>query len=304
MKNLPKIQLRNGFSDRNKIREENKTIQYKDFDIRTRTAICNTLYESFIDIAQTIGHHKGYDSRVDFEQTIARLVLETVYSMQVNKLKQYYINEFFENFCFRTIREDSFDAILDLIEFFAVMDKILAHNISFNSGKTPYKSRMNAVFEYDFVGYRFVEDKIIEITDNNEIITIEEAINKNPHRKCKDHFEKALALLSDRAITDYSNSIKESISAVECICQIIVGKNATLGEALKLLEKRGVMLPGTLKTAFDKMYGYTSNEGGIRHANAFSEVIPDFADAKFMLVVCSAFVNYLIAKQSITGNIN
>jgi hypothetical protein len=48
------------------------------------------------------------------------------------------------------------------------------------------------------------------------------------------------------------------------------------------------------------MYGYTSDAQGIRHA-LMDEPNLSFEDAKFMLVSCSAFVNYLIAKAAKAG---
>ncbi len=46
------------------------------------------------------------------------------------------------------------------------------------------------------------------------------------------------------------------------------------------------------------MYNWTSQDGGIRHANSDEEITISFEDAKYMLVICSAFVNYLIAKKA------
>jgi hypothetical protein len=70
-------------------------------------------------------------------------------------------------------------------------------------------------------------------------------------------------------------------------------KNASLGAALKVLEKRGVMHPA-LKSAFSSLYGYTSGADGIRHA-LMEESNLTSADARFMLIGCSAFVHYVIA---------
>jgi len=55
-----------------------------------------------------------------------------------------------------------------------------------------------------------------------------------------------------------------------------------------------------LKKGFSNLYGYTSSAEGIRHA-LLEEAKLNFEDAKFMLVSCSAFVNYLIAKTSKAG---
>jgi hypothetical protein len=49
--------------------------------------------------------------------------------------------------------------------------------------------------------------------------------------------------------------------------------------------------------AFVKLYGYTSDADGIRHA-LMDESDLASEDAKFMLVLCSAFVNYLLAKAA------
>jgi hypothetical protein len=49
--------------------------------------------------------------------------------------------------------------------------------------------------------------------------------------------------------------------------------------------------------AFDKLYGYASDEGGIRHGSKEFEKAPE-EDARYMLVSCSAFVNYLKDKYS------
>ncbi len=112
----------------------------------------------------------------------------------------------------------------------------------------------------------------------------------------------ALSKLSDRKNPDFRNSIKESISAVESLCQKITGKpKATLGDALKAIEKNGrVNLHSALKRGYEAIYGYTSDADGIRHAMS-EQSNCDFADAKYMLVSCSAFINYLIEKSAKAG---
>jgi hypothetical protein len=55
-----------------------------------------------------------------------------------------------------------------------------------------------------------------------------------------------------------------------------------------------------LKSAFLSLYGYTSDANGIRHA-LLEEAQLTFEDAQFMLVACSAFVNYLTATAARHG---
>ena len=69
---------------------------------------------------------------------------------------------------------------------------------------------------------------------------------------------------------------------------------------MKKLENSGIVLPQSLKSAFEKLYEYTNQpETGIRHALMEEEgnYVPSLEEALFMLVACSAFVNYMQAKE-------
>lgn len=168
-----------------------------------------------------------------------------------------------------------------------------------------FKKRLNRILEEEKAGYRFIDDKFIKIVDKTEIDAIKQA-SDTPYDSVNIHIKKALSLYSDRKNPDYENSIKESISAVEAMCCIITkmtGASATLGAALKKLEDNGVVIHGALREAFAKIYGYTSDAGSIRHGSIDFKDVPA-EDAKYMLVSCSAFVNYLIEKYSKVGGTN
>lgn len=95
---------------------------------------------------------------------------------------------------------------------------------------------------------------------------------------------------------EWAASVRESISAVEAMALKIEPKAKTLGDALSKIERSG-RLHGSLKAAFGKLYGYTSDEEGIRHANVLQDKANvDEADALFMLGACAPFVSYLIAR--------
>lgn len=59
------------------------------------------------------------------------------------------------------------------------------------------------------------------------------------------------------------------------------------------IDKKGVKIRPSLKEAYIKLYGYASNAKGIRHAGNIDGDEVSFAEAKFMLVACSEFINYL-----------
>lgn len=82
---------------------------------------------------------------------------------------------------------------------------------------------------------------------------------------------------------------------MESICkQLTNDKSGGLEKAIEKLSQN-VTIHQALKQGFLKLYGYTSNEDGIRHAILESSDI-GFPEAKYMLVSCSAFVNFLIEK--------
>ena len=116
--------------------------------------------------------------------------------------------------------------------------------------------------------------------------------------------KRSLELISDKKNPDYRNSIKESISAVEAYCKYIVhDPKATLGDALKKITVSTSIHPA-LERGFSAIYGYTSDSGGIRHALTDEKETPSYADAKFMLVACSSFINFLTAKIAESGKKN
>ncbi len=105
--------------------------------------------------------------------------------------------------------------------------------------------------------------------------------------------------MSSRTNPDYRNSIKESISAVESLAlQIAKDNSGTLGAILKRFEASKKLHPA-LKTAFSSLYGYTSDANGIRHA-LLEEPNLSKADARFMLICCSAFIHYAIDTLEVT----
>jgi hypothetical protein len=138
-----------------------------------------------------------------------------------------------------------------------------------------------------------VDGLITRITDEEEVSEIDLALQKTGG-PVRTHLRRALELLSDREKPDYRNSIKESISAVESLTAVVLGQKGTLGQLIKKLEDE-IGLHPALRAAFSSLYGYTSDESGIRHAILESKTV-GFEDAKFFLVVCSAFANFVMAK--------
>lgn len=190
--------------------------------------------------------------------------------------------------------------ILESKEWYLIFDFIERY-LMHSDNKTVEKMAplFNRILEEEVSGYRILDKQVIPITNQAELATIQAAYSTK-YDSVNTHISKALTLYSDRKTPDYENSIKESISAVEAMCCIITGMTgaqATLGKAIKKLKDSGIHIHSAMESAFSSLYGYTSDENGIRHGGIDFTSAPA-EDAKFMLISCSAFVNYLIEKQS------
>ena len=290
------IRVRNGFSEQMGIYKCNTTIQLNEIDDRTRTLINNKVFdilELFFDKDTFQYIHFG----VDDGNAFCKDMLSNVFLEKTSLQSGYSFNwrVVYEECIYKVIKDAPYNEVFDLLWYIC---KWLTSNYrtNYDSSPTIIYEVLDKIFEREFVGYRFINGIIAPISDEIEVKEIEDAFTIQ-YNGARSHLEKALGFLSDREKPDYKNSIKESISAVESICKIIVGDNkATLGEALKKLEEKGVAIHPALKGAFIKLYGYTSDEGGIRHAEGLFESNVSFEEAKFMLVSCCAFINYLISE--------
>ena len=191
--------------------------------------------------------------------------------------------------------------VLDIVEYFADQDRADAWGQEYGSSiygglgapvcALPCE-KIDDLFAGMCVGYRFVNGVLCRIVSEEEIKSIESAINESPDAVA-EQLNKALLSFADREHPNYANSVKEAISAVESQCCILTGDpKASLGEALKNLETTGVKIHPALNKAIHQLYGYTSDDPGIRHGGTETSNV-DAALAQFMLVSCSAFVNYL-----------
>ena len=96
---------------------------------------------------------------------------------------------------------------------------------------------------------------------------------------------------------DHSGAVRESIHAVESTARHFDPNAKSLNPALKALEDGGNLHPA-LKGAFIKLYGYASDEQGIRHALIDTpQASVDQDEAVFMLGACASFCSYLARKH-------
>jgi len=277
------------FSQRIGKRPVKTVLQVESIDDDLRNRLWNTVLEDFFYIL-----NKYPSAQVD---KICKPIWKEFYKFPIDTIPlSSYFNSYNVSRFIRYIRKWFFNAewfdIYDFIEFIAIIDSQVI-NVGFTK-------KCNWALEKEVSGYRIVNEKVVQITSEEEVQAIEDATaNTDQWKSVSTHLKTALDELADRKTPNYRNSIKESISAVEAFCKIVTKDDkATLGKALTEIEKQH-QIHGALKTAFSAIYGYTSDSGGIRHALLESDVKTEFEDAKFMLVACSAFINYLKTKMKL-----
>lgn len=300
------IHVRGAFSESIGLSSCVMQMQYEDFDERTRVIISNRLrklleffFEKTGGFNQQIQYRDSYNHNTGGHDFCV-YILSDVFCERIDLDEGYsYKWRAIFDMIHNVIINANYNEVLDMIW---VTCKWLDDNYS--NHKNIMFHVVNDVFETECVGYRFVGKKIVPITDKQEIKEIEIAC-KNPFEGCRSHLQKSVDFLSDREHKDYKNCIKESICAVESICKIIVGKDsADLVKAIKKLKDNGLQLHSALEQAFIKLYAYSSDQGGIRHSEGMFESNVTFEEAKYMLVSCSAFVNYLVAEYGKLGDKN
>lgn len=285
------------FSQRNGMAAVREKLQVDEFDEGTRNVIWN---EVLVYLRGTSNYNliikrlrlDVYELSIDSQPTVLDCGAGGIeYSRQVYHL------EWLQD----RIRHGEVAEILDIVEYLTDQDREeewrCQYPYLFNSGSVDGEvalscERINDLFAGKCVGYRFVKGVLCRIVDEEEIKSIESAITESPDAVA-EQLNKALLAFADREHPNYANAVKESISAVESQCCILTGDpKASLGEALKKLEASGVKIHPALSKALHQIYGYTSDDPGIRHGSTETADV-DAALAQFMLVTCSAFVNYL-----------
>ncbi|MBD0257397.1 MAG: hypothetical protein ICV83_16890 [Cytophagales bacterium] len=262
-----------------------QALQVESIDLALKNRVWNIIQENFFDKLDPYAG-SGSESQLAI---VCAYIWKEFFEKPINDIPSYQGGGVYTIGFMNYLRDWYFKAqwfqIYDLVEFIA--------QLNIQSVVPDFVNYCNYGLEKEASGYRIVKRSVVKITSEEEINEIEEALETREWKSVNTHLKAALEYLSDRKSPNYRNSIKESISAVESLCIIIVGdKNATLGKALSIIERKYKM-HNALKSAFSSLYGYTSDSGGIRHSLLEDDIEVTFEDAKFMLVSCSAFINYL-----------
>ena len=185
------------------------------------------------------------------------------------------------------LAKSKIEVLFDCIEFFYRHPRCSA----------AFRTGLVECFVEARTAYRIIDEQIVAIGTEQQAEAFEAAVKSTEVAGAVAARKHLLAAGGALREGKWADSVRESIHAVESLARRIAPKTNTLGHALKVLEDKGY-IHGSLKSAFEKLYGYTNDEGGIRHALLDDESKVDEADALFMLGACASFVSYLISRDS------
>lgn len=187
-------------------------------------------------------------------------------------------------------------------DFFDLLEFVVSRFAQYREN-SPWHDIFNSILESQGCAYRFIAGKLAPLTNRVEINEVTRAA-ESAIPAVAAHIREALRFLPPNPEVSERNSVKESISAVEAALKNFSGDaSATLTEGLKVFEDKYGELHPALRAGLVKLYGYTSDEKGVRHALMTERASVTIDDARFMVVICSAFANYLVAlSSSLTGD--
>lgn len=270
------------FSERYGSKEPTPILEKEDLPDGLRNKIWNTIWISYS--FDQINDGDGYSE--DFHVLSLKLRLKyfkstfderpKIPSLELKLIRTHYFQLKYPEF-------------YDFLEMFASDEFVIIYN---NGAKrrNEFIFRCNMSFEEEKAQFRFVNNLVTPLTNQEEIEQIESATNMD---EAKMHIKKSIELYRDRNNPNYRNSIKESISAVEATFRSITGKKQKISSAIYQMENEGIHLHKAIKKGIINICGWTRDDGGIRHALMEGDSFVTEAEARFMLVLCSAYVNYL-----------
>ena len=185
------------------------------------------------------------------------------------------------------IKTASYADVLDALQY------VLEHK----HVPTNLRERVNWALESSMAAYRVLEDGLIVPVASPEegqaARKTFELLSKSDAGGARMHLAQAAKDLSQG---EWASSVRESISAVESVAKVLAPNSKELKPALQKLEKAG-HVHTALREGFLRLYGYTSDQPGIRHPLlGEAEAKVDEADALYMFGACSAFITYLLTK--------
>lgn len=185
------------------------------------------------------------------------------------------------------IKQSTIEQLFDFIEFVYRHPKC----------SSELRLELGQAFVQCRAAYRFIDNQLVAIGSDQQATVFLDAIGRAEAAGELAARQHLVSAGKELAQGNWAGSVRESIHAVEAMVVKLAPEKNTLGAALSMLEKEG-HVHGGLKNAFSALYGWSSDEEGVRHALVFKNAASvDETDALFMLGACSSFVSYLVSRN-------
>ncbi|MDF0581602.1 AbiJ-NTD4 domain-containing protein [Bradyrhizobium yuanmingense] len=169
-----------------------------------------------------------------------------------------------------------------------------------NKPPAGFAQRIESILRHCRSSYRIVDDVICPLGSEEDVQAVRQGLTDATAAGLtgsREHLRMAAVQLS---AGNFADSVRESIHAVESAVRILE-PSGDFSKALGKLEQR-TSIHSAMKKGFLALYGFSSDEQGIRHPLLDKEAsVVEEADALFMIGACSAFVSYLINKSRAGG---
>ena len=170
---------------------------------------------------------------------------------------------------------------------------------------TPHKfcDSVASVLKDCMCAYTVIEDgpTIVPISLPEQRKSIQDAfrvLKPDLFKGARSHLCKSAECINNG---DLAGSVRESIHAVESVARRLnADAEKSLKPALDALSQKAP-LHHAFKRGIENLYGYTSDEDGIRHALLGEQEKVDIDDAVFMFGACTSFTAYLVNKARTAG---
>lgn len=278
------------FSERHGYAPLPKPMRLEEISDDLKRDIWNVMRETLISMRESDGfsYYFSDEGRHLIERVLGRLLkmpedeIDTEYDKALNSFRM-------------IILKTKFFRVLDLIEIFSNDEPYRARSSDFRTRIADSFQRHGAAYRFDISKFPFRFSPCSSKEQGEATKQAIETISESGMEGAATHLRQAAHHINARQFAD---SVSDSISAVESVARLIAPESSTLGEALKILEKKGLLDNRQLKNGFEKLYAYTNSEQGIRHP-LLDKNAPDVGldEAMFMYGACASFAAYLVNKQ-------
>jgi len=267
------------------------SLKLEELNQKARNKIWNCLYLAISKSLDSVQTRKGKAYRVKepWLSILTHLHVE-FFSLPSDEFSSWYGGKYKELLC--GPGSLPFNKIFDLLQ----------HIMRSEFCPQEFITDVAKTFEECRLAYRVSETQPVTIypvttqIEGKELLGALEQLRKNKFFGAEEHLRQASNFLSQ---SRYADSIRESIHSVESVARSLDPKSSTtLTRALAELENKKPLHPA-FKKGLLALYGYTSDEKGIRHSlidESQSDVGID--EAVFMFGACASFASYLSRKYN------